>query len=136
MKNRSLLIIVGLMFFSGLSAVDTNSKEIVPTKKGNSWYFNTLEILNLNSDAAKIEVAKQELGSDKIAEITNKGCMDQDKQNEAILKEYNKMHPATYTLTQKLRGSALFTAVVGGFVAYKYFYQSEDKNNEEEIDKN
>ncbi len=117
-------------------AQDLNVQEITPVKKGNSWYFNTLEIFNLNSDDAKIEMAKVELGAEKVAAIEKKS-MGADKANQAFLKLYNKMHPATFTDAQRLTGAGLFVTAAAACIAYTYFYGSEKTDDtEEDIDKN
>ncbi len=120
--------------FNNTSLEEVTEKEVTPVKQGNSWYFNTLEVLNLNSDDAKIEMAKVELGAEKVAAI-EADSMGSDKASQAFLKKYNKMHPATFTDMQKMTGAGLFVTSVAGFIAYKYFYGS-DADSTEEIDKN
>jgi len=115
-------------------AQNLDTQEIISVKKGNSLYFNTLEIFNLNSDDAKIEMAKVELGPDKVVAI-EAFSMGVDKANQTFLKAYNKKHPAVFTDVQKMTGVGLFVTTVAGFIAYKYFYGS-DIDSTEEIDKN
>src|SRR3989339_949448 len=135
MKNSQLMFMIIAGFSVGLIAQNSNDQEITPVKKGNSWYFNTLEILNLQSDAAKIEMAKVALGAVKEAAI-EASSMGVDKANQAFLKAYNKMHPATFTDAQRLTGAGLFVTTAAGFIAYTYFYGSDTDSTEDDIDKN
>ena len=90
----------------------------------------------MNSDDAKIVMAKVELGAETVSAIEKKS-MGADKANQAFLKLYNKMHPATFTDAQRLTGAGLFVTAAAACIAYTYFYGSEKTDDtEEDIDKN
>lgn len=92
MKNFIPVSII--IFFAICSSVYSHDLE----RKGNAWYFYSKKVFSLDSDCARIEIAKVELGEEKVAEISavclqENGKLDEKKLDEMLVKQYYILHP-------------------------------------------
>jgi len=106
---------------------------------GRYLYLGEHKILDLEGKTAELARTEYELGEEEIAKRLKDNTdlqgyvdLEQDENDKKILKTHLKELSVDLTVSKKVFGTVLLTAVVIGFIAYNYLYQSMDKDHEED----
>ena len=149
MKNFKLLFMI-VSFSAGLVAnsqedyeamvnrarlemESTQNKEVVTeqTEKSQFTFADTIkEFTNAlfdNSFQEKLDAFKKTLSDEQLSSLN---LLSKKDKEESVRDLYFKENPPTRMET--IAGATLFTAVVGGFLAYSYAYSSTDEDSEED----